>query len=117
MSTIPAGDDPRDASAETRVSFPETWKTDSLDGLSGSVLFISGLVMVTRNRYLAWPNLFLTLMSLFNQHPLRTKEGTNSPSSGLMICISALVASYLPLLTVQPGRTGTTAPTPVPVGK
>lgn len=30
MSTPTAGDDPRDASAETKMSFPETWKTDNL---------------------------------------------------------------------------------------
>ncbi|GJE93405.1 hypothetical protein PsYK624_095640 [Phanerochaete sordida] len=115
MSTA-TGDDPRDASAETRMTLPEKWKTDSLDGLGGTVLFLSGLVMVTRNRYLAWPNLFLTMMSLFNQHPLRTKEGSNNPSSGLLICISALIASYLPLLTVQPGRTATSPAMPVPLG-
>lgn len=97
------------------MSFPEKWRSDSIDGLSGLVLFLSGAVMVTRNRYLAWPNLLLTLNSLFNQHPLRTKEGSNNPGSALMICVSALIASYLPLLTVQQSRTPTQIPTPVPL--
>ena len=29
LSTTTAGDDPRDASAETKFAFPESWKTDS----------------------------------------------------------------------------------------
>ncbi|KIP07389.1 hypothetical protein PHLGIDRAFT_71132 [Phlebiopsis gigantea 11061_1 CR5-6] len=110
MSAVTAGDDPRDASAETKMSFPQKWTTDNL------VLFLSGLVMVTRNRYLAWPNLFLTLCAWFNQHSLRTKESSNSPTSALMICVSALVASYLPLITVQPGSTSTQPPQPMPLG-
>ncbi|KAI0795774.1 hypothetical protein C8Q75DRAFT_888947 [Abortiporus biennis] len=100
-----AGDDPRDPSAETKFTFPETWQADASDGLSASVMFISGLIMVTRNRFLAWPSLVLSINSVINQHPLRTKEGGNSPFSTLLLAVCALIASYLPLVLVNPSRT------------
>jgi len=60
-------DDPRDASLEVPFSLPNTWPVETggiklfthplallmsliLDGLAASGLFLSGLIMVTRNR-------------------------------------------------------------------
>ncbi|THG92716.1 hypothetical protein EW026_g8280 [Hermanssonia centrifuga] len=34
-----AGDDPRDASAETKLTFPDSWKTDAPDGLNATGAF------------------------------------------------------------------------------
>ncbi|KAI0074604.1 hypothetical protein K474DRAFT_1665224 [Panus rudis PR-1116 ss-1] len=107
-----AGDDPRDPASETKLTFPDTWQVESSDGLSSSVMFISGLIMVTRNRYLAWPSLLMSINSVINQHPLRTKEGGNSPLSTLVLGVSALLASYLPLVMIQPQRIPTQVPLP-----
>ncbi|KAI0085875.1 hypothetical protein BDY19DRAFT_895679 [Irpex rosettiformis] len=104
-------DDPRDASAETKMTLPESWTTDAPGTFS---LFLSGLIMVTRNRWLAWPNLALSLNSLFNNHPLRTKGDSGGGATSRMIAASALVACYLPLFMIQPGRTPTQTPLPVP---
>ncbi|CAL1709899.1 unnamed protein product [Somion occarium] len=106
-----AGDDPRDPAGETKLTFPESWQVESSDGLSASVMFISGLIMVTRNRYLAWPSLLLSINSVINQHPLRTKEGGNSPISTVILGVSALLASYLPLVMIGPQKQ---VPLPVP---
>lgn len=76
--------------------------------------------MVTRNRYvsrptaltahsyqsssyLAWPNLLLTLNSLFNQHPLRTKEGSNNPGSALMYVLPPSSSATTRLILVYLG--------------
>ncbi|KAI0810780.1 hypothetical protein BC629DRAFT_1476225 [Irpex lacteus] len=56
--------------------------------------------MVTRNRWLAWPNLALSLNSMFNNHPLRTK-GDSGGATGrmyvflffLLVLVASLVAS------------------------
>ncbi|TCD64882.1 hypothetical protein EIP91_003458 [Steccherinum ochraceum] len=112
MSAI-ATDDPRDASSETKLTFPETWQVDSSDALSASVMFVSGLIMVSRNRYLAWPALVLSINSAANQHPLRTKEGGNSPLSTLVLAVCALLASYFPMFMVGPGGRQTQTPLPV----
>lgn len=72
-------------------------------------MFVSGLIMVSRNRcvsspdrptsvllnsftvrYLAWPALLLSINSAVNQHPLRTKEGGNSPLSTLVYVSNSL---------------------------
>ena len=68
--------DPRDASLETEFTTPKTWFRDTsgasyhntvpslqfrtdlvcvefLDGLGSSGMFLSGLIMVTKNRYVA----------------------------------------------------------------
>ncbi|KAI0342629.1 hypothetical protein BDW22DRAFT_1296492, partial [Trametopsis cervina] len=99
-------DDPRDASAETQMTLPVSWTTDSAGVLImntlGIALFLSGLIMVTRNRWLAWPNLILSLNSLFNQHPLRTKATYYSNLQSYRVAFSALIACYLPLLMIQP---------------
>ncbi|RDX52603.1 hypothetical protein OH76DRAFT_1400399 [Lentinus brumalis] len=60
--------------------------------------------MVTRNRYLAWPALLLSVSSVINQHPLRTKEGGQSGVSVLLLGVGALLASYLPLITITPQK-------------
>ncbi|THH28984.1 hypothetical protein EUX98_g5200 [Antrodiella citrinella] len=110
MSAI-AGDDPRDVSCETKLSFPESWQVEGSDGLSAGVLFTSGLIMVSRNsRFLAWPALLLSINSIINQHPLRTKEGGNSPISTTILAVCALVASYVPLLMITPGPKQTQTP-------
>jgi len=112
MSAIP-GDDPRDTASETKLTFPETWQLEGSDGLSAGVMFASGLIMVSRNRYLAWPSLALSMSSVINQHPLRTKEGGNSPISTLILAVCALIASYLPLVMVGPAQRQTQTPLPV----
>ncbi|KAI0705338.1 hypothetical protein C8Q76DRAFT_164177 [Earliella scabrosa] len=99
-----AGDDPRDAEGEVKLSLPETWPVESMDGLSSSMMFISGMIMVTRNRYLAWPSFVLSINSVINQHPLRTKEGGSGSASTLMLGVAAIVASYLPLIMIGPAR-------------
>ncbi|OJT10697.1 hypothetical protein TRAPUB_12790 [Trametes pubescens] len=101
-SAVIPGDDPRDPSAEAPLSLPEKWQTDSFDALSSSMMFVSGLIMVTRNRYLAWPSLLLSINSVINQHPLRMKEGAQSSISVIMIGVAALIASYLPLILIGP---------------
>ncbi|KAH9968126.1 hypothetical protein BC827DRAFT_1122226 [Russula dissimulans] len=77
--------DPRDPSLESTFTLPDTWRTqDSVDGLATSGLFLAGLIMVTRNRFLAWPSLLLGLSAWLNQHPLRTKEAGTPPIGNLM---------------------------------
>jgi hypothetical protein len=44
------------------------------DGLATSGMFLAGLIMVTRNRFLAWPATLIGINSLVNQHPMRQKE-------------------------------------------
>ncbi|KIM41581.1 hypothetical protein M413DRAFT_71981 [Hebeloma cylindrosporum] len=91
--------DPRDASLETDFTTPKTWFRDTSDGLGTSGMFLSGLIMVTKNRYLAWPSLLFGLSLMFNAHPLRSKEG-GSGWSNLALCISALFASYIPVFVI-----------------
>ncbi|PIL29045.1 hypothetical protein GSI_09093 [Ganoderma sinense ZZ0214-1] len=97
-----AGDDPRDASAETKLTLPDTWLVDSMDPLGSSMMFVSGLIMVTRNRYLAWPCLLLSINSVINSHPLRVKEGSQAGVSVIMLGIGALLACYMPLIMIGP---------------
>ncbi|PPQ92537.1 hypothetical protein CVT25_010370 [Psilocybe cyanescens] len=92
-------DDPRDASLETSYTTPKTWFRESSDGLSTSGMFLSGLIMVTRNRYLAWPSVLFGISTTLNAHPLRSKEGS-SGWSNLALCVSALVASYIPVFII-----------------
>ncbi|EIW53358.1 uncharacterized protein TRAVEDRAFT_133113 [Trametes versicolor FP-101664 SS1] len=101
-SAVVPGDDPRDASAEAPLSLPEKWQTDSFGAHLCPLMFVSGLIMVTRNRYLAWPSLLLSINSVINQHPLRMKEGAQSNISVIMLGIGALIASYLPLILIGP---------------
>ena len=120
-------DDPRNSALETRYVLPKTWHRESngssyiwlfmrgvnkltyissfelfIDGAaSSSGMFLSGLIMVTRNRYygsisfllngkliselafslrldrfLAWPSLLFGLMTSINEHPLRSETST-----------------------------------------
>ncbi|KAF9255855.1 hypothetical protein L218DRAFT_883157 [Marasmius fiardii PR-910] len=92
-------DDPRDASLEVKFSVPNTWHEDTTD-LSSTGMMFSGLIMVTRNRYLAWPAVALSLNGWINKHPLRSKDGGGASLSNVSLCIMALVASYLPMFMV-----------------
>ncbi|KAJ7057071.1 hypothetical protein C8F01DRAFT_1153305 [Mycena amicta] len=105
-------DDPRDASLATKFVFPNTWTKESFDGLTTSGMFLSGLIMVTRNRFLAWPSVIFGISSTINSHPMRAKEG-GSALPNLALCIMALFASYLPLLMINslPKNTSTPLPT------
>ncbi|KAF8208291.1 hypothetical protein K438DRAFT_1488932, partial [Mycena galopus ATCC 62051] len=96
-------DDPRDASLETKFSLPPSWYSENFDGLSTSGMFLSGLIMVTRNRFLAWPSVLFGISSAVNVHPLRAKDGGSGAGSlsSLLLCIGALVASYLPLFMIS----------------
>ncbi|KAF7978757.1 hypothetical protein HWV62_44782 [Athelia sp. TMB] len=103
--------DPRDPTLQTKVTFPKTWpKSDVNDALSTSGMFLAGLVMVSKNRYMAWPTLFLAINGLINRHPLRTKENASSPWSTLMLSVTALLVSYSQLFLAP-----VVAPTAVPL--
>ncbi|EKM78433.1 hypothetical protein AGABI1DRAFT_114715 [Agaricus bisporus var. burnettii JB137-S8] len=91
-------DDPRDSSLEVPLTFPKTWYQEA-ESFSSSGMLISGFIMVTRNRFLAWPALAFSLNSMFNTHPARQK-GESGTWSNAMLCASALVASYVPMLIV-----------------
>ncbi|TFK31452.1 hypothetical protein BDQ12DRAFT_640064 [Crucibulum laeve] len=92
-------DDPRDASLEAPFTLPATWYQETSDGLNTSGMFLSGLIMVTRNRFLAWPAIIFSINSVVNQHPLRQKDGGGGWSN-LMLCVSALFASYIPVFVI-----------------
>ncbi|KAJ7823646.1 hypothetical protein B0H13DRAFT_2125018 [Mycena leptocephala] len=107
-------DDPRDASLETKFKLPETWYRESFDGLNTSGMFLSGLIMVTRNRFLAWPAVLFGISSFINVHPLRSKDGGGAAGtlSSLLLCIGALVTSYMPLFMISNVSKTTSAPLP-----
>ncbi|KAF8489863.1 hypothetical protein JB92DRAFT_2755311 [Gautieria morchelliformis] len=52
--------DPRDPSLEAPYSLPKSWGKET-EGLAAMSMFISGLVMVTRNKYLAWPAVLVAI--------------------------------------------------------
>jgi hypothetical protein len=77
----------------------------TLDGLNTSGMFLSGLIMVTRNRYvavqlltahfdyltdicslryLAWPSVAFGISGLTNSHPLRAKDGSGGAWSSVL---------------------------------
>ncbi|KAJ7624998.1 hypothetical protein DFH06DRAFT_913831, partial [Mycena polygramma] len=94
-------DDPRDPSLETKFKLPNTWYGENFDGLATSGMFLSGLIMVTRNRFLAWPSVLFGISSAINVHPLRAKEGGGSGTLGsLLLSIGALIAAYMPLFMI-----------------
>ncbi|KZT43435.1 hypothetical protein SISSUDRAFT_1057827 [Sistotremastrum suecicum HHB10207 ss-3] len=97
-------DDPRDASLEVPLSPPRSWKTSEDSGTGGSAMFLSAAVMVTRNRYLAWPALFMALSNHFNQQPMRSKDNNNTLIS-IMVSFFALLTSYLATFVVPPDGT------------
>ncbi|KAF8128720.1 hypothetical protein EV363DRAFT_1400492 [Boletus edulis] len=79
-----SNNDPRDSSRETRLTLPKPWKAESVDAVGSLGMFFAGMVMVTRNRYAAWPVLILAINGVLNQHPLRAKEGGSAPWATLM---------------------------------
>ncbi|KAI3612003.1 rba2 protein [Moniliophthora roreri] len=93
-------DDPRDVSLEQKFSLPNSWRAETSD-LSTTGMFFAGLIMITRNRFLAWPSLLFGINGLINSHPLRQSEGSGSPMSNISLCLMALVASYIPMFMVS----------------
>ncbi|KAF8978244.1 hypothetical protein BDQ17DRAFT_1265844, partial [Cyathus striatus] len=96
----------KSASLEVAFSLPPTWYQKALVyGLNTSGMFLSGLIMVTRNRHLtciprllAWPAVLFSLNQLINQHPLRSKDGAGGWSN--MMCVRlSLCVLYSNLLT------------------
>ncbi|KAF7329820.1 hypothetical protein MKEN_00245400 [Mycena kentingensis (nom. inval.)] len=111
VSTTTMSADPRQETLEAKFAFPNTWSKDSFDGWSTSGMFLSGLIMVTRNRFLAWPSVVVGIASSINSHPMRAKEGTMALPN-LALCVMALIASYLPLVMVSNASKSTSAPIP-----
>ncbi|KAJ7747959.1 hypothetical protein DFH07DRAFT_1062656 [Mycena maculata] len=105
-------DDPRDASLEVKFGMPATWYRESFDGLNTSGMFLSGLILVTRNRFLAWPALLFGISSMINVHPLRAKEGGAGGLSSLILCLMALIASYIPMFMLSNAPRATSTPLP-----
>jgi len=96
MSTV---NDPRDSSLETKVTFPKSWRQEEADPLGSSNMMLSGLIMVTRNRMLAWPAFLVGFTSYINQHPLRSKEGGKGLSS-ILVAVFAVLAAYMPMILI-----------------
>ncbi|VDC02957.1 unnamed protein product [Peniophora sp. CBMAI 1063] len=94
--------DPRDPSREVKRTPPQSWQGESPDALGTSGMFLAGLIMVTRNRYLSWPSFFFGISAYINYHPLRTKEGGQPPLANLALAFAAVVASYLPMFLADP---------------
>jgi len=101
-------DDPRNSALETPFVLPKTWHREPNDGASSSGMFLSGLIMVTRNRFLAWPSLLFGLTTSINEHPLRSDTSALHGWSNLILCFFVLIASYIPVFVVS------TTPTVVP---
>jgi len=107
-------DDPRNSALETLFVLPKTWHREANDGASSSGMFLSGLIMVTRNRFLAWPSLLFGLTTLINEHPLRSDTKALHGWSNLALCSFVLIASYIPVFLIS--KTATTIPLgPIPV--
>ncbi|KAF8842818.1 hypothetical protein BDN67DRAFT_965230 [Paxillus ammoniavirescens] len=97
---------PRDSLRETRLTLPKSWQAESVDATGSLGMFFAGLVMVTRNRYLAWPVVILAINGVLNQHPLRAKEGGGTPWATLTMALFALVISHASLFTFTDPTTG-----------
>jgi len=97
MSVAKLQDDPRDATLETKFTLPNTWYRDG-DVMGSSSMFFAGLILVTRNRFLAWPTIIFAINTLINQHPLRSKDGQGGGWNSILLCTTALFAAYFPLL-------------------
>jgi hypothetical protein len=97
-----AKDDPRDASLETKVTLPKTWSTDGDNLSSGaSSMFFAGLIMMTRNRFLAWPAIIFAINGFVNQHPLRSQDGNIAGGwNNILLSLTAFFAVYFPLFMV-----------------
>ncbi|KAH7106838.1 hypothetical protein BKA62DRAFT_765414 [Auriculariales sp. MPI-PUGE-AT-0066] len=95
-------EDPRDSSAEVKLSLPRGWSKDS-EGYGSMAFTLSSMVMVTRNKFLAWPAVFLDAYTVINQRPLRSKD-SNSTSSTLSMMGFAFVGillTYMPAFIIQ----------------
>ncbi|TFL03899.1 hypothetical protein BDV98DRAFT_563238 [Pterulicium gracile] len=95
-------DDPRDASLQTRMTLPASWSSKSkspTEMFSTSTMMMSGLIMLSRNRFLAWPSLLFGINSIINAHPARMSDG-GGHYSAFFLSLSALFASYLPLFMI-----------------
>ncbi|KAF8511289.1 hypothetical protein JB92DRAFT_2935139 [Gautieria morchelliformis] len=92
--------DPRDPSIEAPYSLPKSWGKET-EGLAAMSMFISGLVMVTRNRYLAWPAILVAITGYVGSRPLRQKDGGQG-LSGVVFALAATVSAYLPMLFLPP---------------
>ncbi|KAG6829920.1 hypothetical protein H0H92_002943 [Tricholoma furcatifolium] len=78
-------DDPRDASLETKEILPYNWYRESTaDTMNTMGMFLSGLIVVTRNRYLAWASLVFAVTGWVNSHPLRGADGGNNGLSTVL---------------------------------
>jgi len=104
-------DDPRNSALETPFVLPKTWNPESNDGASSTGMFLAGLIMITRNRYLSWPCLLFGITTLINEHPLRSDTKAQRGWSNLALCFFALIASYIPIFVIT--KTATTTPLPV----
>ncbi|TFK31960.1 hypothetical protein BDQ12DRAFT_617950, partial [Crucibulum laeve] len=49
--------------------------------------------------FLAWPAIIFSINSVVNQHPLGQKEAEGRRSN-LMLCVSALFASFIPIFVI-----------------
>ncbi|GJJ14696.1 hypothetical protein Clacol_008963 [Clathrus columnatus] len=114
LSLMAPPSDPRDPSLEVPLTLPKSWTKDN-EGLAALSMLLSGGVMVTRNRYFAWPALIFALSGYINTRPLRTKEGGQG-LSGIAFALAAMLAAYLPYLilpVVPPGSSATHVNLPV----
>ncbi|KAF8871560.1 hypothetical protein CPB84DRAFT_1638046, partial [Gymnopilus junonius] len=64
-----------DASLEMPYTTPNMWYRDAADAIGLSGMFLSGLIMVMHNRYLAWPAVLLGINNTINAHSMHLKEG------------------------------------------
>ncbi|KZT59984.1 hypothetical protein CALCODRAFT_492966 [Calocera cornea HHB12733] len=105
-----AVDDPRDASNETAITLPKSWRQQDSDFAGSASMMFSGATMLTRNRFMGWGALLLAVASLSNQKPMRTKESsTGGPLSAILFACATLVTSYIPMLIVNPAAQKTTS--------
>jgi hypothetical protein len=82
------------------------------DAMSTSGMFLAGLIMVTRNRYvlpsclrdsrieetnryLAWPALMFGISSYINYHPMRVKEGQPPIANLLYVLVPFYIRKVL----------------------
>jgi len=93
-------DDPRDPSLEVKLSVPKTWK-EAFDAFGSGTMLVAGIVMMTRNPFLAWPAFLFALSGFINQRPHTTKDG-GSATNALLFAASGLFITYMPKLFLPP---------------
>jgi len=106
-------DDPRDANLEVKLSIPKAWASPSYDVMPAIGMGVSGTVMMTRNRYLAWPAVLLGLNNYLNQKPISTKDDTGS-FQAIISGVAALMLTYFPMLIIPKQPTPVQTPLPIP---